>query len=221
MNDKPIFDKIREFKQRWLRKPGLGLSAAEVQEVNQALSDARRSPETPVPALAPIIPGLGFKGPLAAIVGAAAAATLITTVPKEEGWELRAYRDIAGIWTICGGDTKNVRPGMVETEEGCRRRLEAQLVAHASPVMKCTPRLAEPGRDMQRAAAVSLAYNIGVGAYCRSTVDKRFDAGDWKGACDAFLSWNKARVNGVLRPVTGLTNRRKRERDMCLGKELT
>jgi lysozyme len=105
---------------------------------------------------------------------------------------------------------------MVETPEGCRLRLERQLIAHAKPVMACTPRLGEPGRDWQRAAAVSLAYNIGVGAYCRSTVDRRFDAGDWRGGCNAFLSWNKARVKGQLRPVLGLTRRRQRERTLCL-----
>ena len=156
------------------------------------------------------------KGPLAMIVGTVAAASLFATIPLDEGKSLVAYRDIASIPTICFGDTKNVRMGMVETEEGCRRRLEAQLIAHAKPVMQCSERLSEPGRDWQRAAAVSLAYNIGVRAYCRSTVDRRFDAGNWRGACDAFLMWNKARVGGQLRPVRGLTLRRQREREICL-----
>lgn len=153
---------------------------------------------------------------LAAIIGTVAAGVLYVSIPEDEGTRYKAYRDIAGIWTICIGDTANVRPGMVETPEGCRVRLEAQLVNHAIPVMACTPRLAEPGRDYQRAAAVSLAYNIGVGAYCRSSVDRNFDAGNWRAGCDAFLAWNKARVNGVLRPVLGLTRRRERERAICL-----
>jgi lysozyme len=156
------------------------------------------------------------RGPLTAIVGVVAATSLFATIPKDEGIEYKAYRDIAGIWTICAGDTANVRAGMIETPEGCRQRLERQLVAHAAPVMACSPRLREPGRDWQRAAAVSLAYNIGVGAYCRSTVDRRFDAGDIRGACNGFMAWNKARVNGQLRPVLGLTRRREREREICL-----
>lgn len=159
---------------------------------------------------------IGAKGPLAAIVGAVAATSLFATIPKDEGYKLAAYRDIAGIPTICFGDTKSVRMGMKETPEGCMRRLEAQLVAHAAPVMKCSPRLNEPGRDWQRAAAVSLAYNIGVRAYCNSSVDRAFDAGNWRAGCDAFLKWNKARVNGQLRPVRGLTLRREREREICL-----
>lgn len=153
---------------------------------------------------------------LTGIVGTIAASILYVTIPADEGTEYRAYRDIAGIWTVCNGDTTNVRPGMVETPEGCRIRLERQLIAHAKPVMACVPQLGQSGRDHQRAAAVSLAYNIGVAAFCKSTAAKRFRAGDWRGGCDAFLSWNKARVKGVLRPVKGLTLRRERERETCL-----
>ena len=153
---------------------------------------------------------------LAALVGAAAAAILYVAIPAEEGTEYRAYRDIAGIWTICSGDTADVRAGQVATPEECRARLERQLIAHAAPVMRCTPRLAEAGRDNQRAAAVSLAYNIGVAAYCGSSIDRHFDAGHWRAGCDAFLAWDRARVNGRLRPVRGLTLRRRREREICL-----
>jgi lysozyme len=151
-------------------------------------------------------------GGLTAIIGSVAAGVLYVTIPEDEGTRYQAYRDIVGVLTICNGDTNDVRPGLVETREGCQRRLEQQLVAHAAPVMACTPRLKEPGRDYQRAAAVSLAYNVGVGAYCRSSVDRHFDAGNWRQGCDALLAWNKA--GG--RPVRGLTLRRQRERAICL-----
>ena len=82
--------------------------------------------------------------------------------------------------------------------------------------MACSSGLRQPGRDYQRAAAVSLAYNIGIAGFCGSTARKKFDAGDVIGGCNAFLSWNKARVGGVLRPVKGLTARRERERALCL-----
>lgn len=152
------------------------------------------------------------KGPLAALIGTVAAAGLYMTIPEDEGTRYTAYQDIVGVWTICQGDTKNVRPGMVETPEGCRKRLESQLLAHAGPVMTCTPRLAEPGRDYQRWAAVSLAYNIGTGAYCRSSIDRAFDAGQWRAGCNAILKYNKA--GG--RVIRGLQLRRERERAICL-----
>lgn len=153
---------------------------------------------------------------LAGLIGAVAATGLMASIPADEGTELRAYRDIVGVWTICSGDTTRVWRGMVETESGCQARLERQLIAHAGPVMTATPRLAEPGRDYQRWAAVSLAYNIGTGAYASSSVDRLFDQGRWRAGCDAFLRWNKARVNGRLVVVRGLTLRRQRERAICL-----
>jgi lysozyme len=125
---------------------------------------------------------------------------------------LRAYADIVGVWTICDGDTKGVRRGMVETEAGCTARLERQLVAHAKPVLACVPGLARKDRENQLVASVSLAYNIGTGGFCRSTAARRFNAGDWVGGCNAFLMWNKA--GG--REVRGLTLRRQRERALCL-----
>lgn len=176
----------------------------------------------------------GKKGPLVLLIGAIATAGLYVSVPKHESGRtveatvqadgsvttknvagkeyLTPYRDIVGVWTVCDGDTKNVKPGVKETTESCQKRLEQQLLAHAVPVMNCTPRLAEPGRDYQRWAAISLAYNIGVGAYCRSSVDRYFDAGNWRAGCDAMLMWNKA--GGKVIP--GLVSRRKEERAICL-----
>jgi lysozyme len=172
------------------------------------------------------------KSPLVALVGAGAAILLATLIPHDESGRtveatvtddgrllvdhikgpqyLKAYADIVGVWTICDGDTKGVRAGMVETEAGCTARLERQLIAHAAPVLKCVPGL--KGRDSQLVASVSLAYNIGTGGFCKSTVARRFNAGDWRGGCDAMLMWNKA--GG--REVRGLTLRRQRERALCL-----
>lgn len=178
------------------------------------------------------------KSPLVALVGVVAAMALTVMIPKDESGRtvdatvtdagelqvrhvggkqyLRAYADIVGVWTICDGDTKNVRPGMIETEAGCTRRLEQQLIAHAKPVLECVPALGKPEREQQLVASVSLAYNIGPTGFCRSTVARRFNSGHWRAGCDAFLMWDKARVNGKLRPVRGLTLRRQRERAVCL-----
>ena len=150
---------------------------------------------------------------LIAIVGASCA---LIVAPFVDGWEsggkprLTAYRDIVGVWTICGGETLGVKPGMVETIEGCKAREEAALIRHAEPVLACTPILR--GRPNQLSAAISLAYNIGTNGYCRSTVARRFNAGQWRAACDAFLMWNKA--GG--RVVNGLSRRREAERRLCL-----
>ncbi len=203
MNRTAIFDAVRRLRD------GADFTPGEVKGLDAAI-DASLKPTIAPPS---VDSGLtSRKAPLAAIIGVVAATSLFATIPKHEGVEHKAYRDIVGVWTICAGDTKNVRAGMVETPEGCRQRLESQLIAHAKPVMACTPSLSAPGRDYQRAAAVSLAYNVGVGGWCRSTADKLFDAGDWRRGCDAFLRWNMA--GG--RVVRGLTIRRQEERALCL-----
>ena len=42
---------------------------------------------------------------------------------------------------------------------------------------------------------------------------RRFNAGDWRGGCNAFLAWNRA----VGKVVRGLTRRREAERKICLA----
>lgn len=141
---------------------------------------------------------------------------------------LQAYVDIAGVPTICDGLTRingrRVTTTDTLSEEQCAEYLEEELVTHAVGVMACSPGLAlsndpalETMREGPRFAAVSLAYNIGVGGYCGSTARRRFNAGDFSGGCSAITRWNKARVNGVLRPVTGLTRRRAREYNVCIN----
>ena len=153
------------------------------------------------------------------LIGTIGAAAALIVAPFVSGWEsggkprLVTYKDIVGVWTICDGETLGVKPGMVETAEGCRVREEQALIRHAEPVLACTPALR--GRPNQLSAAISLAYNIGTTAYCRSTVARRFNAGQWAAACEAFLAWNRA--GG--RVVQGLVNRRRAERALCL-KEL-
>lgn len=150
------------------------------------------------------------KGGLIGLIGAAAAAILVPTVMLWEGTEQVPYKDVVGIWTVCTGDTKDVIPGKVYSKAECEERLERQLIAHAKPAMQCVPGLKD--RPNQLAASVSLAYNIGPTAFCRSTAARRFNAGDWRGGCDAFLAWRYA--GG--REIRGLLNRRKAERLICL-----
>lgn len=144
---------------------------------------------------------------LAAIVGTAAAG-LIAVVTQFEGLRNEPYRDVAGILTVCVGETRV--PMRRYTDAECENMLADGLADFAEGVLERNPELR--GHDPQLLAATSLAYNIGIGAYNRSTVARRFSAGDWRGACNAFLAWNRA--GG--REVRGLTLRRQKEREICL-----
>ena len=136
-------------------------------------------------------------------------AIAIAVVGAYEGLSLTAYPDIVGVPTICYGETKNVKLGQTATKEQCDSQLSARLVEFNQGVESCVTR---PMRDNERVAFVSLSYNIGVAAFCKSTVVRRFNAGDKTGACDAILMWNRAGGN----VVQGLVNRRQKEREICL-----
>lgn len=62
-------------------------------------------------------------------------------------------------------------------------------------------------------AYTSLAYNIGTGAFCGSTLVRKLNAGDYAGACKQILLWDKQKGR-VLR---GLTRRRNAEYKLCVG----
>jgi lysozyme len=68
----------------------------------------------------------------------------------------------------------------------------------------------------------SLAYNIGLEAFAKSTVLKRHNAGDRQAAARAFALWNKARNpnTGQLEVLDGLTARRAREAALYLTPDL-
>lgn len=97
------------------------------------------------------------------------------------------------------------------TRAECRDLLRRAVVSdYGAGVLAAVPGL--EGRPRPLAASISLAYNIGVPAFARSTVARRFNRGDWRGGCDAFLAWNRA--GGKV--VRGLTRRRADERRLCL-----
>jgi lysozyme len=67
---------------------------------------------------------------------------------------------------------------------------------------------------MEFGSLVSLAFNIGSGAFARSSVLRHLKAGNKAKAADAFLAWNKA--GGKV--LSGLTRRRQAERALFLGR---
>ena len=68
------------------------------------------------------------------------------------------------------------------------------------------------------AAARSVVSQEGRTAYCGSTTAKRFNAGDWKGACRALNEADNGRPQWVTaggRVLPGLVKRRAEERALC------
>lgn len=143
--------------------------------------------------------------------GAAITAAVVAFVGAAEGLRQTAYLDPVGIPTICFGETRGVRLGMKKTRPECEAMLLGSLAEHEEGMARCLRR-PDDLPDGAYAAFLSFTYNVGPGAFCRSTLARKANAGDLAGACDELLRWDKAR--GIRLP--GLTKRRKEERLMCL-----
>jgi lysozyme len=142
---------------------------------------------------------------------AAMAAACVALVGGFEGLRTYAYRDPVGIPTICFGETRGVQMGDTATVAECKAMLADRLVEFETGMRKC---LAAPDRvpDPSYTAFLSFTYNVGTGAFCKSTLRRKVDAGDLRGGCDELLKWDKAA--GIRLP--GLTKRRQAERILCL-----
>jgi len=126
-----------------------------------------------------------------------------------EGLKLKAYRCPAGIATIGYGSTgPHVRMGMTISEAEAERLLRKDVARFEAGVRAAVSSV--PTTRNQFSAMVSLAFNIGLAAFQRSTVLKRHLAGNHLGAARAFGLWNKA--NGTVLP--GLTRRRAAEAEL-------
>jgi lysozyme len=133
----------------------------------------------------------------------------LTAVAGFEGLRTVAYRDPVGIPTVCFGETRGVQMTDRYTPQQCLDMLGPRLLEFNDGVRKCVHTPMSPQRE---AALTSFAFNVGVGAFCSSTLVRRLNAND-PGACDELLKWNKAK--GI--PLPGLTRRRQEERDLCLA----
>ena len=138
----------------------------------------------------------------------------VDIIKKFEGLRLEAYRDSAGVWTIGYGHTgPDVLAGKVITDERAVQLLITDI-AWATDTVRRAVRVTLT--EEQRAALVSLTFNIGSAAFLSSTVLRRLNASNFEGAADAFLMWNKITVQGQKVISTGLKNRRERERTIFL-----
>lgn len=128
---------------------------------------------------------------------------------------LKAYRDLAGIWTIGIGTTyypngSRVKEGDVCTLEQAYNYAAATLSHLESFIDSTTPDTITQG---QFDAIGDFIYNDGEGAWKGSTLRKlvAVDPNDFAHIQNAFYAWDKAHVNGKLVEVDGLLRRRKCE----------
>ena len=151
------------------------------------------------------------------------AAALAYTGFYEDGGKLRleSYLDQGGVPTICKGVTgKDIKLGMVVSEEWCRKREETEIAKHSVYLDRISYQL----QPQVILAMSDLAYNFGVGAASNSTAFKRLNTGHTASACDALLMWRFTKVNGVKRDCSkpeskcaGIWTRTQDRRRLCLN----
>ena len=138
-------------------------------------------------------------------------------IMRHEGVRLTAYPDPATKgepFTIGCGHTSAAGPpkvtkGMTITAEECDAILSRDLTTFEKAVLKA---VTAPLNQNQFDALVSLAFNIGAGNFSKSTLVKKLNARDYRGAADQFTVWNKA----AGKVMKGLVNRRADERALFL-----
>lgn len=112
------------------------------------------------------------------------------------------------------GTTTGVRCGDRTTPPKALARALTDIQKFEGAIKKC---VTVPLHQHEYDAYVSLTYNIGEGAFCRSTLVKKLNAGDYSGACKQILVWDKFKG----KPLRGLTNRRQKEYEQCIGKTVS
>ena len=131
-----------------------------------------------------------------------------------EGLYLAAYKDPVGIWTIGYGHTVlthkdgTVYAGRKITEKEAEELLRYDMSVFEDRVSSLVK---VPLEDNEFNALVSFDFNTG--GLGKSTLLKKLNSGDYDGAADEFLKWDKA--GGKV--LAGLTRRRKSERKLFLG----
>lgn len=120
-----------------------------------------------------------------------------------EGLRLEAYQDAVGIWTIGHGHTTGagapfVRKGIKITKAQAEAILRRDLVQFEKAVEQG---VFQPLTDEQFAALVSFCYNVGVEAFCQSTLLKKLNKGDYEAVPAELQKWTRAggkRLKGLV-----------------------
>jgi lysozyme len=133
---------------------------------------------------------IGKRTSIAALVLSAASLVGILT---HEGYREKAYTPVPGdVATIGFGTTTGVKLGDRIDPVQALGRAMADVTRFEGAIKQC---VTAPLRQHEYDAFVSLAYNIGSGAFCKSTLVRKLNGLDYPGACREILRWDKLGAN--------------------------
>jgi lysozyme len=135
----------------------------------------------------------------------------LSLIKKHEGLRLEAYLPTPNdVWTIGYGHTHTTKKGQKITEAQAEELLRRDIAWAEEAVNKL---VVVPLTQNQFDALVSFVFNVGVGAFSKSTLLRLLNAKDYEGAANQFLRWNKQKG----KVLNGLTKRREEERKLFLS----
>lgn len=146
-----------------------------------------------------------------AIASLAVSAAAFIALVAHEGYSDKAIIPVPGdVPTLGFGTTGGVKLGDATTPPKALARAFVDVQKFEGALKQC---VTVPLHQYEYDAFIRLAYNIGSGAFCRSTLVKRLNSFDYAGACQQILVWDKFRG----KPLRGLTLRRQAEYQQCIG----
>lgn len=149
--------------------------------------------------------------PRHSISALALSAAALVGIALHEGYRDTAYTPVPGdVPTIGFGTTTGVQLGDKITPPQALARALTDAQRFEGAIKRC---VTAPLHQHEYDAYTSLAYNIGAGAFCASTLVRKLNAFDHEGACREILRWDK--FKGA--PLPGLTKRRQAEYRQCTG----
>lgn len=152
-----------------------------------------------------------IKPPRSVVAALALSAAALVGIATHEGYRGEAYEPVKGdVQTIGFGSTKGVKKGDKTTPVRALATLLVDVNEHSDGIKRC---IKVPLYQHEFDAYSSLAFNIGVKAFCGSTLVKKLNTQDYAGACKEILRWDKFKG----KPLPGLTKRRGEEYRQCLG----
>lgn len=143
------------------------------------------------------------------VAGAGALVMAAAMIVPLEGTEFTPYYDVAGVLTVCHGHTgSDIIEDKTYSKEECEALLQKDLAKVKEQV---DPMILVDIPEHTRAALYSFTYNVGIGAFSRSTLLKKLNASDIEGACGELKRW----VYAGGKKWNGLISRRKVEEEIC------
>lgn len=152
-----------------------------------------------------------MKGARVAVAALSISGAAFVGIAVHEGYRETAYIPVPGdVPTIGFGTTGGVTMGDRTTPTQALVRALTDVQRFEGALKTCVK---VPLHQHEYDAFLSLAYNVGAGAFCGSTLVRLLNQGDYRAACDQILRWDKFKGQ----PLRGLTLRRQAEHRQCLG----